>query len=133
MERERTRQVRWIASLIAMLIGGGVAYWLGSLLLELPQGDHPSFVRLLISAYGALVAGYVFTAGVARLAPGRRYPVSVALVFATVLVAAGLMLGRPSDQAPLSSVLLGVCFVLGAFGHALKVRGFSESVSSPEG
>jgi hypothetical protein len=133
VERVKIRRLRWIAFLFATAIGGGLAYLLGGFLVVLAQGESLSLLRLLVSAYGALAAGYAFSAGVSRVAPGRRYAVSVTLVFVTVIVAAVLMLGRPSDQSPIAAVLLGTSLVVGAFGHALRVRGFSEAVSDREG
>lgn len=119
--------------MVAMTIGGVLSYLLGGVLLALARGEALGLLKLVVSAYVALAAGYGFTAVVTRVAPGRRYVVSVALVFVMVGVAAALMLGQPSDRDPVAAVLLGLSLVVGAFGHAIKVRGFSEALSTRDG
>jgi hypothetical protein len=83
---------------------------------------------MLLGAYAALAAGYSFGAVLTRIAPGRRYVVAVSLVFVTVVIAAAMMFRYSANAGPVPPVLLGTSLVVGAFGHALRVRGFSEAV-----
>ena len=85
-----------------------------------------------MGAYAALAAGFLFCALLTRLAPRRRYIVAVSLVFVTVVIAAALMLADRAQSEPIPAVLLGISLVIGAFGYALRVRGFSETVSGRE-
>jgi cell division protein FtsX len=51
---------------------------------------------------------------------------------APVVIAAALMLADTPEAGPIPAVLLGISLVIGAFGYALRVRGFSETVSGRE-
>ena len=132
MKAEQTRVLRWLLFVLITVVGGWFAYRLGGHLVLLAVGGSPGFLRLLLGAYAALASGYVFAAVVTRIAPGRRYAVAVALVFVAVIVAAALMLEDNSEGGAIPAVLLGTSLVVGAFGHALRVRGFSETVSGRE-
>jgi hypothetical protein len=129
---EQTRLLRWLLLVLVTAVGGWLAFRLGGLLVLLATGGSPGLLRLLLGAYAALASGYVFSAAVTRIAPGRSYAVAVALVFVTVIVAAALMLEDNSEGGPIPAVLLGISLVVGAFGYALRVRGFSETVSGRE-
>ena len=107
-------------------------YRLGGFLVGIAGDGSPGLLRMLLAAYAALAAGFLFSAALTRLAPARRYTVAVGLVFVMVLVAAALMLGQRPQAGPLPAALLGTSLVVGAFGYALRVRGFSETVSGRE-
>lgn len=132
MKAKRTGILRWLLLVLVTVVGGWFAFRLGGLLVLLAAGGSPALLRLLLGAYAALASGYVFAAVVTQIAPGRRYAVAVALVFVTVTVAAALMLEDNSEGGPIPAVLLGISLVVGAFGYALRVRGFSETVSGRE-
>ena len=102
------------------------------LVVDLAGGGSAGLVRLLVGAYAALAVGFLFCALLTRLAPKRRYMVAVGLVFVTVVIAAALMLDDRPEAGPIPAVLLGISLVIGAFGYALRVRGFSETVSGRE-
>jgi hypothetical protein len=124
--------LRWFLFVLVTVVGGWFVYRLGGFLVLLAADGSPTFLRLLLGAYAALASGYVFAAVVTQIAPGRRYAVAVSLVFVTVLVAAALMLEDDSEDVAIPAALLGTSLVVGAFGHALRVRGFSETVSGRE-
>jgi len=132
MKAKQTRRLRWFLLVLATVIGGWLALRFGGLLVVLAAGGSPGFLRLLLGAYAALVSGYVFAAVVTRIAPGRRYTVAVGLVFVTIIVAAALMLEDNPEGGAIPTVLLGTSLVVGAFGNALRVRGFSETVVGRE-
>lgn len=132
MKAERPGLQRWLVLALGTVAGGWVSYALGGVLVGVALGGSAGFLRLLLAAYAALAAGFLITALVTRLAPGRRYVVAVALVFVMVVVAAALMLRYSSEAGPLPAVLLGTALVVGAFGSAIRVRGFSESISGRE-
>jgi hypothetical protein len=122
----------WLVLVLMTLVGGWIAYQICGLLVDLAAGGSAGLLRLLVGAYAALAAGFLFCAFLTRLAPKRRYTVAVGLVFVTVGIAAALMLAQTPDAGPIPSVLLGISLVIGAFGYALRVRGFSEAVSGRE-
>ncbi len=132
MKAKQTRILRWLLLALVTAVGGWLAYLLGGLLVNVAAGGSAGFLRLLLGAYAALVVGYFFGAVLTPIAPGRRYTVAVALVFVTVIVAAALMLRDSSSAGPIPPVLLGTSLVVGAFGYAIRVRGFSEAVSGRE-
>lgn len=132
MKAKPAQLLRWFFLVLLTAVGGWLAYRLGGILVTLASNGSLGFLRLLVAAYAALVSGYLFSALITSVAPGRRYTVAVALVFVTVIVAAALMLDDRSEVGPIPSVLLGLSLVVGAFGHALRVRGFSETVSGRE-
>lgn len=121
------RAIRWVFALFTALLGAllfpALALWLGRRFDGLPGAWLPT----LVGAYGFLICGFGFAYIVTRIAPGRRYLVSVSLVFVTVVVAAAIAL----SEAPgaLSATVLGGALVAGAAGHALRRRGFTERVS----
>ncbi|MBT8477864.1 MAG: hypothetical protein KJO06_03030 [Gemmatimonadetes bacterium] len=129
MKARRARRLRWLLLALLTAIGGWVVYQLGGFLVLLASGGSAGLLRMLLSAYAALAVGFLFCAFLTRLAPARRYTVAVGLVFVTVLVAAVWMIDDGSDAGPVPAVLLGISLVVGAFGYALRVRGFSETVS----
>ena len=133
MEAKQKRLVRWAVLLPVTFAGAWLAYRIGGLLLDSVLSGSLGIVRLLIAAYAALAAGYLFSAGTTRLAPGRRYTVAVGLVFVTLAVAAALMLRESDAASPLPAVFLGTSLVVGAFGYALRVRGFTEAISARDG
>ena len=124
--------MRWALFILAAAAGSWLGYILGGLVLDSLLAGSLGLVRLLIASYAALAAGYLFSALVSRMAPGRRYPVAVALVFVTVLVAAALMLRDSAADGPLPAVFLGTSLVVGAFGYALRTRGFTEAITGRE-
>jgi hypothetical protein len=124
--------LRWAILAILTGVGGWIMHQLGELLVELVAGGSPGVLRTLLAAYAALASGFLFSALLTRLAPARRYMVAVGMVFVMVLVAATLMLGHRPQTGPLPTVVLGISLVVGAFGYALRVRGFSETVSGRE-
>jgi len=132
VKEKQARLLRWLLLVLVTAVGGWLAYRFCGLLVALASGGSLGFLRLLVGAYAALVSGYVFSSLITRIAPGRHYAVAVALVFVTVIMAAALMLADRSDVGPLPPVLLGTSLVVGAFGYALRVRGFSETVSGRE-
>ena len=132
MKRKQMRILRWLFLFLATAVAGWLAFLLGGLLVTLAAGGSPGFLRLLLAAYAALAAGYAFGAVLAPIAPGRHYIVAVGLVFVTVIVAVSLMLQDNANTGPIPAVLLGTSLVVGAFGYALRVRGFSEAVSGRE-
>ncbi|MCK5482414.1 MAG: hypothetical protein KAJ13_01880, partial [Gemmatimonadetes bacterium] len=129
---KRARLLRWLVLVLLTAVGGWIVYLLGGVLVALAAGGSAGLIRMLVGAYAALAAGFLFCALLTRLAPGRRYTVAVGLVFVTVVVAAALMLDDKSESGPIPAVLLGISLVGGAFGYALRVRGFSETVSGRE-
>ncbi|MCK5446877.1 MAG: hypothetical protein KAJ43_01985, partial [Gemmatimonadetes bacterium] len=129
---KRARLLRWLVLVLLTAVGGWIVYLLGGVLVALAAGGSAGLIRMLVGAYAALAAGFLFCALLTRLAPGRRYTVAVGLVFVTVVVAAALMLDDKSEAGPIPAVLLGISLVVGAFGYALRVRGFSETVSGRE-
>jgi len=129
---KRARLLRWLVLVLLTAVGGWIVYLLGGVLVALAAGGSAGLIRMLVGAYAALAAGFLFCALLTRLAPGRRYTVAVGLVFVTVVVAAALMLDDKSESGPIPAVLLGISLVVGAFGYALRVRGFSEAVSGRE-
>lgn len=132
MERKQTRPTQW-AILVAVTVAGAWAvYVVGALALDSTLAGSLGVVRLLVAAYVALAAGYLFSALATRLAPRRRYHVAVGLVFAAVLVAAALMLRESSEEGPLAAVLVGTSLVVGSFGNALRIRGFTEAITGRE-
>ncbi len=128
MKAKQVRLLRWMAFLAVSGLAGWALYHLGDLLVSVASAGSVSFLRLLLAAYAALASGYLFSAVLTPIAPGRRYTSAVGLVFVVVVVAAALML-QEKDAGPIPSVLLGLSLVVGAFGYALRVRGFSEAVS----
>jgi multisubunit Na+/H+ antiporter MnhB subunit len=129
---KQARLLRWAILVIVTGAGGWLAYLLGLFLLDVSQGQPLGFVRLLIAAYVALAAGYMFSSVVNRVAPGKRYTVAVGLVFVMLGVAAALMLRKESPGGALPAVLLGTSLVVGAIGYALRVRGFTETATGWE-
>jgi len=132
LKEERTRLRSWPLLAVLTALGGGLVYAFGGFLVEITGHRSPGFVRMLLAGYAALATGFLFSALVTRVAPRRRYTVAVGLVFVMVLVAAALMLRHHPQAGPLPAALLGTSLVVGAFGYALRVRGFSESVSGRE-
>ena len=132
MKTKRGGLLPWLVLVLMTVVGGWFVYQLGGLLVDLAAGGSGGLVRLLVGAYAALAAGFLFCALLTRLAPRRRYIVAVSLVFVTVVIAAALMLADRAQSEPIPAVLLGISLVIGAFGYALRVRGFSETVSGRE-
>lgn len=124
--------LRWVSLLVASAAGAGLVFWLGGFLLDSVFYESLGVIPLLLAAYAALAAGYVFTAVGTRLAPRRRYTVAVGLVFVMVAVAAALMLRESATEGPFPAALLGTSLVVGAFGYALRVRGFTEAITGRE-
>ena len=129
MNAKQVRLLRWLALAVIAGVAGWALYRLGVILVSVASIGSASFLRLLLAAYASLVAGYLFSAVLTPIAPGRRYTAAVGLVFVVVVVAATLML-QENDAGPIPSVLLGLSLVVGSFGYALRVRGFSEAVST---
>lgn len=121
--------LNWLLLVILSAAGGWVVYQLGGLLVALASGGSPPLLWLLMGAYAALAAGFLFAAILTRFAPRRRYVVAVGQVFVMLGVAVALMLDRGADAGPFPAALLGTSLVIGAFGYALRVRGFSETIS----
>jgi hypothetical protein len=119
----------WLFLVLMTIVGGWIVYQICGLLVDLAAGGSAGLLRLLVGAYAALAAGFLFCALLTRLAPRRRYAVAVGLVFVSVVIAAALMLAETPHAGPVPAVLLGISLVIGAFGYALRVRGFSEAVS----
>lgn len=132
MKARGARRIRWLLVAVLTVGGGWLVHWTAGWLIGQAAGDSAGFFRLLLGSYAALAAGFFFSAALTRLAPGRRYKVAVALVFVMVVVAAVLMLDDSGDAGPVPAVLLGISLVIGAFGQALRVRGFSETVAGRE-
>lgn len=132
MKAKRAGLLPWLILVLMTVVGGWIVYQLGGLLVDLAAGGSAGLVRLLVGAYAALAVGFLFCALLTRLAPKRRYMVAVGLVFVTVVIAAALMLDDRPEAGPIPAVLLGISLVIGAFGYALRVRGFSETVSGRE-
>lgn len=132
MKAKQTRYLRWLLLLLVTAVAAWLAYGLCGLLVGLASGGSAGFVRMLLAAYAALVTGYAFGAILTPIAPGRRYTVAVGMVFVTVVIAAALMLRDSAVAGPIPAVLLGTSMVVGAFGYALRVRGFSEAVAGRE-
>lgn len=132
MSARRTRALRWLLLMVAVVVGGWVAYALGGVLVGLAVGGSAGLLRLLVAAYLSLASGFLIAGVLTRLAPSRRYVVAVALVFVMVCVAGALMIHHADESGPVPVVLLGTSLVVGAFGYALRVRGFSEAVSGRE-
>jgi hypothetical protein len=130
--KKQSKPVRWGMLVVAAAGGAGLTYFLGAVLLDSLLSPSPGVIPLLIAAYAALAAGYVFAASATRLAPARRYSVAVALVFVTVGVAVALMRRDSLAAGPLPAVLMGASLVVGAFGYALRVRGFTEAITGRE-
>lgn len=112
--------------------GGWVLYRTGGLVLDSVLAGSLGLVRVLLSAYVALAAGFLFAAFATRLAPARRYWVAVGVVFLTAGVAVALMLRDSPTEGPLPAVLIGTSLVLGSFGYALRRRGFTEAITGRE-
>ena len=129
MKAKRGGLLPWLVLVLITLVGGWVVYQICGLLVDLAAGGSAGLLRLLVGAYAALENGFLFCALLTRLAPKRRYTVAVGLVFVTVVIAAALMLAETPEAGPIPAVLLGISLVIGAFGYALRVRGFSETVS----
>jgi hypothetical protein len=129
VKAKRAGPLPWLVLVLMTVVGGWIVYQLGGVLVDLAAGGSAGLVRLLVGAYAALAAGFLFCALLTRLAPKRRYTVAVGLVFVTVVIAAALMLDDRAGAGPIPAVLLGISLVIGAFGYALRVRGFSEAVS----
>jgi len=132
VKAKRAGLLPWLILVLMTVVGGWIVYQLGGLLVDLAAGGSAGLVRLLVGAYAALAAGFLFCALLTRLAPKRRYTVAVGLVFVSVVIAAALMLDDRAEAGPIPAVLLGISLVVGAFGYALRVRGFSETVSGRE-
>lgn len=132
MKAKQSRYLRWLLLLVVTAVAAWLAYALCGLLVGLASGGSAGFVRMLLAAYAALLTGYVFAATLTSIAPGRRYAVAVGMVFVTVAIAAALMLQDSAEAGPIAAVLLGTSLVVGAFGYALRVRGFSEAVAGRE-
>lgn len=132
MDPKRVRLLRWLILAVASAAGGWIVFQISGLLVTMAAGGSAGLLRILLGAYAALAAGFLFCALLTRIAPGRRYTVAVGLVFVTVIVAAALMLDEGTDAGPIPAVLLGISLVVGAFGYALRVRGFSETISGRE-
>lgn len=132
MDPKRVRLLRWLLLAVASAAGGWIVFQISGLLVTMAAGGSAGLLRILLGAYAALAAGFLFCALLTRIAPGRRYTVAVGLVFVTVIVAAALMLDDGTDAGPIPAVLLGISLVVGAFGYALRVRGFSETISGRE-
>lgn len=132
MKAKQARLLRWLLLVLGTVVAGWLVYQLGGLLVNLASGGSGGLLRMLLGAYAALAAGYFFGAGLTPIAPGRRYVVAVSLVFVTVVIAAAMMLRYSASVGPIPPVLLGTSLVVGAFGYALRVRGFSEAVLGRE-
>ncbi len=132
VKAKRARRLRWLLLTFLTAIGGWVVYQLVGFLVVLASGGSAGLLRMLFGAYAALAAGFLFCALLTRVAPARRYTVAVGLVFVTVAVAAALMVDDGSEAGSVPAVLLGISLVVGAFGYALRVRGFSETVSGSD-
>jgi hypothetical protein len=113
-------------------VAGTATYFLMGWLVRLAAGGEPALIWLLAGAYAALGTGFLVTALLARLAPKGRYLVAVALVFVMVGIAGALIFGLSGETGPIPASLLGTSLVVGAFGYALRVRGFSEAISGRE-
>lgn len=119
----------WILLVVVTAVSGWLMYYVGGWLVRVAAGGRPALLWLLMGAYASLAAGFLFTALLARLAPARRYVVAVTLVFVMVAVAGALIFELSTETGPVPAALLGISMVVGAFGYALRVRGFSEAVS----
>lgn len=129
---KRTRPSSWIPLGVMTGLASVGTYYLTAWLVRLAAGGEPAVVWLLGGAYSALAAGFLVTALLTRLAPSRRYVVAVTLVFVMVGIAGALIFALSHEAGPVSASLLGISLVVGAFGYALRVRGFSEAVSGRE-
>lgn len=132
MKAKQTGFLRWLLLVLGTVVAGWLVYQLGGLLVNLAAGGSGGLLRMLLGAYAALAAGYLFAAVLTPIAPGRSYVVAVSLVFVTVVIAAAMMLRHSANAGPIPPVLLGTSLVVGAFGYALRVRGFSEAVLGRE-
>lgn len=130
MRRENVSLLRWLAVPVAAGSGAWLASFLSEVLLHLVQRDGFFLARLLVAGYVSLAAGFMFNWTVTHIAPKGRYFVAVALVFVMVVVAGVLMRNQAPDGDPLPAVLLGTSLVVGAFGYAVRVRGFTEPVGA---
>ena len=83
MKAKRGGLLPWLVLVLMTVIGGWFVYQLCGLLVDLAAGGSGGLVRLLVGAYAALAAGFLFCALLTRLAPRRRYTVAVGLVFVT--------------------------------------------------
>jgi hypothetical protein len=119
----------WILLVMVTAVAGWVTYHLGGWMVRLAAAGRPALLWLLAGAYAALAMGFLFTALLTRLAPARRYTVAVGLVFVMVAVAGWLIFDFSSETGPVPASLLGISLVVGAFGYALRVRGFSGRFS----
>lgn len=133
MAENRAELVRWLFLPVFTAAAGWLTYEVVDLLVQVASRGSNGFLRLLLTAYAALTAGFLFAAFLTRLAPRRRYPVAVALVFVVTGVAVALMQRAAAEAAPIPTVLLSTSLVLGAFGYAIRRRGFSDSVSGWDG
>lgn len=122
----------WILLVVVTAFSGWAMYHIGGWLVRLAAGGRPAFLWLLAGAYAALAMGFLFSLLLTRLAPARRYVVAVGLVFVMVGVAGGLIFDFSPETGPVPASLLGTSLVVGAFGYALRVRGFSETFSGRE-
>lgn len=129
MNAKRPGLLRWLVLALGSAVGGWVLYQVSGGIVSLAGGGSAGLIRMLIGAYAALAAGFLFCLLLTRLAPSRRYTVAVGLVFVAVVVAAALILYDRWDAGPTATVLVGISLVVGAFGYALRVRGFSETMS----
>ncbi len=132
MKAKQTGFLRWLLLVLGTVVAGWLVYQLGGLLVNLAAGGSGGLLRMLLGAYAALAAGYLFAAVLTPIAPGRSYVVAVSLVFVTVVIAAAMMLRYSASAGPIPPVLLGTSLVVGTFGYALRVRGFSEAVLGRE-
>lgn len=132
MKAKQTGFLRWLLLVLGTVVAGWLVYQLGGLLVNLAAGGSGGLLRMLLGAYAALAAGYLFAAVLTPIAPGRSYVVAVSLVFVTVVIAAAMMLRHSANAGPIPPVLLGTSLVVGTFGYALRVRGFSEAVLGRE-
>ena len=128
MREKQARLLRWLVFLVATGVAAWLLFRLGDVLVSVASVGSAGFLRLLLTAYACLVVGYFFSAILTPIAPGRRYTVAVGLVFVVVVVAAALMLQDNEVAGPIPAVLLGISLVVGAFGYALRVRGFTETM-----
>ncbi len=133
MNAKRPRLLRWLFLALVTAAGGWVLYLVSGVLVALAAGGSAGLLRMLIAAYAALASGFLFCLLLTRLAPARRYTVGVGLVFVVVVIAAALMLYDRWEAGPTATVLVGISLVVGAFGYALRVRGFSETMSGRDG
>jgi hypothetical protein len=129
LKEKRPRLLSWLFLVLVTAGGGWSVYLLGGVLVTVSSNGSPALLWMLVGAYAALAAGFLAAAILTRFAPGRRYAVAVGQVFVMVGVAAALMLDGSGEAGPLPAALLGTSLVVGAFGYALRVRGFSETVS----